>query len=411
MLKIAFIVGKFPTLSETFILNQITGLIDLGHNVQIFAKSESDDLKIHKDIKRYKLLEKTTYMIDVPENIIRRILKAVYLIIINFHKNPILILKSINFFKFKKEALSLSLLYLTVPFLSDKFDIIQCHFGKNGLIGSKLKKVGLRGRLFTMFHGNDIRLGLKKGGNIYNELIKYGDTGLAISNYNYENLVKFGFNPKKIVYHPVGIDVNRFSKKKNYSFNKHKGTIEIITIARLVKEKGIQYGIKSIATILNSNPNLKLKYSIIGDGYLKKELKILVNKLNLESVVVFLGEMYQDEIIKQLKKSNIFLLPSINEALPVVLMEAQAIGIPVIATSVGSVKEIVLDGKSGFLVPKKNVKILSEKLEYLINHSEDWIEMGKSGRVHIERHYDINKLNKRLVSVYKKSLESNEDML
>ena len=87
-MKIAFIVGGFPTLSETFILNQITGLLDLGYDVEIFAQTNPKEKKVHSDIERYHLMERVHYFI-MPSNKIKRILKAIYLIIKNLDRKSV----------------------------------------------------------------------------------------------------------------------------------------------------------------------------------------------------------------------------------------------------------------------------------------------------------------------------------
>ncbi|MHA2040028.1 MAG: colanic acid biosynthesis glycosyltransferase WcaL, partial [Promethearchaeota archaeon] len=90
-MKVAFIVTEFPALSETFILNQLTGLMDLGHDVEIFAATKFYQEKVHSDVNRYGLLERTHYFFDdrAFRNRIYRVLKAMYLIITNFHKAPL----------------------------------------------------------------------------------------------------------------------------------------------------------------------------------------------------------------------------------------------------------------------------------------------------------------------------------
>ena len=105
-------------------------------------------------------------------------------------------------------------------------------------------------------------------------------------------------------------------------------------------------------------------------------------------------------------QSDIFLLPSIEEALPVVLMEAQAIGLPVIATDVGSTSQIVIDGNTGFIVPKKEPAALEDRLLYLMDHPELWDEMGRNGRNVVESRYDINVLNRKLVDIYQEVLSN-----
>lgn len=402
-MKIAFIISGFPTLSETFILNQITGLLDLGCDIEIFASINTNDKKLHPEIKKYNLMGRVNYF-NIPKNKIKRLLRAIYLIVLNFYKDPLKILISLNIFRFGRIALSLTLLYNLIPFLNKKFDIIQCHFGSNGNIGAYLKQMGIEGKLVTMFHGYDIREGLEKGGEIYSQLLNHGDYFLAISDYNYRNLVRFGVNTGKIFFHPVGIEIDKFPFKWKEK-NKISSTIIVLTVARLVVEKGLEYSIMAIKEVLKRKPDLLLKYYIVGEGPLEEGLKKLVNNLKLESIVKYLGSMDQVQVVKEMTMAHIFLLPSIAEALPVVLMEAQAIGLPIIATDVGSVDEVVIDQKSGFIVPVRDVDALAEKLEYLIEHPEILPGMGQYGRKLVEENYDINKLNQRLVEIYQNLIE------
>lgn len=407
-MRIAFILSLFPRLSETFILNQITGLIDRGHEIDIYAYGSSIDSQLHSDIINYDLLERTYYFGNLmPKNKLSRLMKALYLITKNFSKNHRPILKSLNIFKFGKEAASLRLLYKVIPFLNkSQYDIIQCHFGPNGNLGVLLKMVcDFKGKLITTFHGYDIRLGLEKGGKIYRRLFDKGDLFIAISSYNYRNLINLGLNENKIVYHPVGINLNIFVNKWQKLQDIAKSSVKIITVARLVKEKGLAYSIRAIHRLLRKKPNLDMEYNIIGEGPLEKDLSELIQELKLSKIVHLCGSKNQDQIAKALQQSDIFILPSIAEALPVSLMEAQAVGLPAIATSVGSVNEIILDGKSGFCVPPRDVDALASKLNNLIDHPELWPEMGKIGRNHVENNYDINKLNDRLVEIYRQIIK------
>lgn len=406
-MKITFIVDRFPTLSETFILNQITSLLDLGHKVEIFSQYPTRDKKNHSDVFRYNLMQRIHYPIYIPIPKIKRWIKAALLIIIRANFKDILpILKSLNFFKYGKSVFNLNKLYRVIPFLGkNKFDIIHCQFGLNGNYGALLKELGIKGKLVTTFHGYDIRLGVDKGGNIYRQLFKYGDCFLAISEYNYSNLINFGADPHKIIFHPVGIELDKFPFRWNDNGVKHLSFVKILTVARLVEEKGLRYGIQAIDKLVKRNPEVRLEYQIIGGGPLEEELKKLVEKLGLSKVIHFLGPQQREEVIQMMQQAHLFLLPSIAEALPVVLMEAQVVGLPIVATSVGSVSQIVTDGQSGFLVPPRDVNALAERLEYLIEHSEKWPELGRNGRRLVEEKYDIVKLSKKLEDIYTQLLK------
>lgn len=400
-MKIAFIVNEFPKISETFILNQITGLVDLGHTVEIFSRYKPSFSKTHSDVIRYRLIKKAYYF-DLPRNRFFLLLKAITLLIANFFKAPIKILKSINFVKYGKDAFSSRLLHLVCLFLGKNFDIVHCHYGPNGKLGVMLKEIGLVKKVVTTFHGYDIRLGLKKGSKIYNVLTRNGDKFISISNYSRLNLINFGIPKEKIIDHSVGIDIAKFPFKWNGNvISKINSHFDIITIGRLVEEKGIEYSINAIYHLNKRNPLLSISYKIIGEGYLIRKLKNLIRNLNIQDKIEFLGALPHAEIIKEMRSADIFLLPSVAEVTPVVLMEAQAIGLPVIASNVGSVSQVVTDKASGFLVGAKDINAMVEKLEFLIAHPEIWPEMGRAGRKFVEENYDIKKLNGKLERIYK----------
>ena len=411
-MKIAYIVDVFPNLSsDTFILNQITGLLDRRCEVDIYAKIALGGDQLQPDVIKYKLLDRTFYYdMEMPKNMLLRIIKAFSLIILNLRYKPISLLKSLNIFKFGKEALSLKLLYATVPFL-DKgpYDVIHCHFGPNGSLGVRLRELGIfKSPIITTFHGYDIRLALEEGAGIYKRLFREGDVFLSICDYNYKKLISFGVDKERIVYHPVGIDLAQFQYKWNSEDLTEDKKIKVLTVARLVRVKALENGIMAINKIHLEHPDIDLEYNIVGDGYLTQELTQLIQDLKLEKIVHLLGPKKQNEIVNILRSSHIFVLPSLAEALPVSLMEAQAVGLPVIATDVGSVDEVLVMDESGYCVPASDVEAIAEKLYLLIVNPWKWPIMGRIGRKNIEDNFNIDILNDRLLDLCKSLL--NEDI-
>lgn len=407
-LKIALVVNTFPTLSQTFIQNQITGLLDLGHDVEIFAKFNYKEKKIHSDVEKYGLMNRVHYF-NIPSSKIKRTLKAIYFIITNFHKSPLKILKSLNVFKHGKEALSLKSLYILIPFLEKKFDIIHCHFGPNGIHGVDLKEIGISGKIVTTFHGYDLSMFiLNNDKTVYKDLFHKGDLFLPISNYWKKRLIKLNCDKNKILVHHMGISLDKFK----YSERKIPAdkAVKILTIGRLTEKKGHKYVLKAISKIVHKHKNII--YLIAGDGTLRDELKSLVTKLRINNNVQFLGNVDDDTLLKLYQESHIFILPSVTahsgdkEGIPVVLMEAQATGLPVISTLHSGIPEVVHEDKSGFLVPERDVNALAEKIESLIEHPEVWSKMGKYGRKFVEENYDIKILNQRLVKIYENVLSN-----
>ena len=411
-MKIAFIVDNFPILSETFIVNQITGLIERGHEVHIYGR-QTEENKLHPDVEKYKLIERTRYLPDIPKNYLSRFFNVVYLLTINFSKCPLVLLRSLNVFKYGKRAASLRLFYSTLPFIKvSKYDIIHCQFGRQAVCkfgpysyeGVVLRDIGaVKGKLITTFRGYDISWYIHKyGENVYEELFKKGDFFFANCEFFRTRAIQLGCNENKIIVHGSGIDCNRFKFKARYPDT--TGKIRIATTGRLVEKKGIEYAIFAIAKVAKSYPNIE--FNIIGDGELKKRFVKIIKELNIADKVNLKGWRNQKEIIDILDETHIFVAPSVtasdgNQDAPVnTLKEAMAMGLPVIGTLHGGIPELIEDGISGFLVPERAPSAIADKLIYLIQHPEIWQQMGLSGRKKVETDYDINKLNSELVEVY-----------
>ncbi|WP_414541504.1 glycosyltransferase [Nostoc sp. CCY0012] len=410
-MRVAFIVGKFPILSETFILNQIIGLIDRGHQVDIYG-IPPNNAKVHPDVETYHLLNHTYYRTEVPRNYLWRLLKGIKLILANFFQAPLVILRSLNFFQYGREAISLRLLYSVVRSLAAQpYDIIHCQFGTNGLEGMVLRELGaIKGKLITTFRGYDISCFVQeKGEDVYEPLFAKGDFFLANCEYFQRKAIKLGCDPRKIVVHGSGIDSSLFPFKVRQP--RPDGKIRITTTGRLVEKKGIEYAIQAVAKVSKVHQNIE--YKIIGDGILQPELQQLIDSLDIGDKVQLVGWKTQPEIVEIIDSSDIFIAPSItakdgNQDAPVnTLKEAMIMGLPVIATRHGGIPELVKDGVSGFLVPERDTDAIAEKLSYLIEHPEIWAKMGKAGRAYVETHYDLHKLNDRLVEIYQQIMTHN----
>ncbi len=411
-MKIAVIVEAFPALSQTFILNQITGLIDRGHEVYIYAEMSDPMQKMHSDIEKYQLLERTYYQPKPPRNKVLRFLEAILLFISSFLKDPILVLRSLNVFKYGKDAASLRILYAAVPFLGNRqtYDIIQCHFGLLGKKGMFLRSIGaINGPLLAAFHGVDVTQNIQLlGKDLYADLFEDSDLLMPSTEHFRRRLIDLGSKPEKTLLHYLGLDTEKFKFVPRYA--PEDGRIKLITVARLTEKKGIEYSIRGVAKVSKAYPNLQ--FDIIGDGHLRSSLEDLIHELRLDGVVNLLGAKNRDEIIAALSQAHIFLHPSVTpksgdqEGSPLAIQEAMAMGLPVISTYHAGIPELVENGVSGFLVPEKDADTLAEKLLLLVQYPEQWAEMGQAGRKRVEQQRDINKLNDRLVKLYQMMIQA-----
>lgn len=406
-MKIAFVLEVFPALSETFILNQITGLIDRGHDVDIYADVSRNEAKLHSAVEKYNLLDRTYYF-QVPSNKLLRALKGLRLLLVNGLVGPVILISLWSVFKYGKQAVSL--VYRSIMLLPKQpYDIIHCHFGPNGIKGAMLRDIGVfQGKLITTFHGYDVNR-CHYPADYYNLLFHKGDLYTVNTTFTQNKAIALGCPAEKIIKLPVGVNVLEYQfRQRVLHFNE---PIKIITVARLVEKKGIEYSIRATAKVAENHPNLL--YRIIGDGPRRESLDKLIEELGLVDKVQLLGWKTQDEVRKLYADSHIFVLSSVTtssgdqEGQGLVLQEAQAMGLPVLSTFHNGISDGVLDGKSGFLVSERDVDALAKKLSYLIEHPEVWTEMGQAGHAFVAEHYDINKLNDQLVVIYQQLLKFN----
>lgn len=404
-LRIAFLIDDFPLISETFILNQITGLLDLGHEVRIFARFRVDAAVTHPQVEKYQLMERVRYY-GLEPSPARRLKRVLAVLKRWLPHRPGPLLKSLNFFKYGPRALSLSLLNMVGTFLGERIDILMCHYGPNGVLATYLHELGIPGRVVTMFHGYDIRLGLSRGGDIYSPLFRHGACLLAISEYNRQKLLDFGATPGQVVRHPVGIDLEQFPFKWNDAAPREPAQpVVLISVGRFVPEKGLEHGLHAFKKIRERHPDLDLRYRLVGSGPLEPRLRGIVAELSLERVVTFLGFLPRDALKTQLVEADVFVLPSIAEILPVVIMEALAVGLPVVASDVGSVRELLHSEQLGYLVPPAHPEALAGAVSRVLSRRADWELMGREGREFIATHYDVRVLNHKLARFFVRLLE------
>lgn len=404
-MRIAFVVNAFPLLSETFILNQITGLIDRGHEVSIHAHYSGAQDIIHGDVEKYSLL-KNLYIIPNPQGRLEILICLLKVILRNISK----LKKILMAIKYSGHGRSKSLQEIcqASEFMRNEYDIVLCHFGPNGMFAASLKnKQLLSGKLVTVFHGYDITMYLvSHGPGIYDGLFAAGDLFLPISDRWKTKLLSLGCPENKLVVHRMGIDVNKFAFRTR---EVAKEPVNLLTVCRLVEKKGVEFGIRAVADCLVRHSGHRVHYKIAGNGPLFKDLESLIADLGMQENIQLLGWKNQDEVTALMEEADVYLGPSVTskegdqEGIPVVLMEAMAKGLIVCATYHSGIPELVEDSVNGYLVPECDVHALSEKLHYVITHRDKWFEISSNGHDKVSSDYNIQVLNDRLESLLDKT--------
>jgi colanic acid/amylovoran biosynthesis glycosyltransferase len=407
-LRVTFVVHSFPATSQTFIDRQITGLLDLGHEVRILAERRPEETVVHPAVREYALEEKVTYVHDVPLG--PRALAGVF---------GTLVLR-------KPTALGLlrrgraarnggwRLVCDRVKALLDASptDVLHCHFGYVGLRYAEAgRQLGIP--QVVSFYGWDCSgLPRKRGPDLYESLFREVDRVTVLSDSMSERLMQLGCPPGMLRTHHLGVDPSEYSYRERLPPTPGD-PVRLLTVARLVEKKGVLYCLQAVAQVLESRGEVArdLQYDIIGDGPLRDDLEALASELGLDDCVRFHGSQDQNAVRLAMMSAHLFLLSSVTaedgdeEGTPTVLLEASSTGLPVVSTWHSGIPEIVVDEETGFLVPERDSEALAERLGQLLDRPELWRSMGRNGRRHIEESFDARTLSRELVQHYRDVME------
>jgi len=261
----------------------------------------------------------------------------------------------------------------------------------------------LKGPVVTTFHGYDMTRHVRRFGvGVYHRLFDRGDLFLPISDHWRRRLIELGCPPDRIQVHHMGVDCSRFEPRlERVSDGK---TVRLITIARLVEKKGVAYAIRAMRRLVDRGMNVE--YDVVGGGPLSADLRALVDSLDLGQSVRMLGWQAEDEVRDLLKRADALVAPSVTaadgdqEGIPMVLMEAAAMGMPVVSTHHSGIGELVEDGVSGYLLPERDVAALADRLGELIGQPNRRLQFGQAGRRIVEEQFNIERLNDELAEIF-----------
>lgn len=405
-LRIAYIVGAFPNLSETFVVNQIVGMAVRGHEVDVYTTGAGGGGDVPQDIEQLGLLQHTHCL--AAGSGMRGILETVRLLIGFGWRARRLLWRLLVLFSRDGLEGGLRLCYacLTLTRLHARhYDVIHAQFGPYGVLAAQLVQLGaLDGAIVTSFRGYDLMKHLRVHPDAYRDLFHRGALFLPVSQTLATRLLEVGCSRNKIHVHRSGVSCERLRYRESRPSD---GEIRVVTVARLVEKKGLSYAIEAVARVLASGK--RVSYTVIGDGPLRTELEALVHQLGIEAHVRLAGAKGHTEVLDAVYAADVLIAPSITardgdeEGVPNSIKEAMAMGLPVIGTRHGGIPELIEDGVAGFLIPERDVAALAERLTYLIEHPDAWPAMSRAARRRIEAEYDIAHLNDELVELYRQA--------
>jgi len=380
--SIIYLLNIFPKLSETFILNEILQLQKMGIRVHIFSLVRSSEAKVHR--MATPLIETTVYLSDRSRN--EKIVALLRLLL----RHPVRLLKSIWFVIHEgSNGRSLALeqsIYVASEARRMGVRHIHAHFALYAAEHAMMASM-LSGIPYSMTaHAIDIYVKQK----LLREKMNRAKFMVTVCDYNKKYLL--GYNPtfpkdRLHVVH-VGIDADLFSRNCNSGDREQlHGPFHIASIGRLVEKKGLRYLVEALGIL--KREDICFKCTIIGEGPERATLEGLVNQMRLDSMVHLVGAQESDQVKSVLQDADVFVLPCVvakngdQDATPTVLLEAMAMGIPVVSTLVAGIPEVV-PKDAGILVAPGDAPSLARAINAIAQlTANERSAMGEQGRKHV----------------------------
>jgi glycosyltransferase involved in cell wall biosynthesis len=291
-----------------------------------------------------------------------------------------------------------SILRLRKLIVKLQIDVIHANSGYAAIAGS-LARIGLNTRLVYVMH-TEMLFSMRT--RLFFCLLRPLITAqIAVSSVVAKNMRKKKFlipfkKADRVIYN--GIDLDNFQPLDSKLAKRKLGLEGMIigSVGRLVTMKGYSYLIRAFAKLKDEFPALNLV--LVGEGPEKSELKMLAKMLNVSERIFFLGT--RTDIPEVLSAFDVFILPSLTEALSISVLEAMAVCKPVVASDVGGLGEIVSDWENGFLVPPGDVDALAQAIATIIKNVDISKRMGMNGRLIVQQGFSVDRMISDYINLY-----------
>lgn len=303
-----------------------------------------------------------------------------------------------------------------------KPDIVHTHASKAGALGRKAAQSCNVPIIVHTFHGHvfhsyfgKIKTSIFK--MIERRLAMKSDAIVAISNLQKKELTEIHkiCTKEKTRVIPLGFDLKQFKEKKiskrseeRQRHNLTKDDVAIAIVGRLAPIKNHSYFL-DVAEIVLDKLNASVKFFIVGDGPEKEKIEERVKIINEKHNNSIILTSWITDVATFNSAMDVMCLTSLNEGTPVSLIEAQASGIPVVTTEVGGVKDILLEGETGFVVPVDRQDLFVDRVLELVNDENKREKMSQNGWNHVEEKFHYTTLVKNMTNLYLELLETKKN--
>lgn len=401
-MKIIIVIGKFPQLSETFIIRKAVALSQAGHDVLVMSRRRGDQsiLNSYPDRKfniEFLLADTGPFSLeDICWNIYRL---AYYTFLF-----PIKIVRLIMLLVWEKPHGSFIRNFLRfLPFCNKQYDIAHIEFLSMGPNYQLIKKI-TGNKLVVSCRGADMHLLPLKPKEVQESFKSFFGKIDAVHCVSDEMQAQVKLFAGAVPY----IFVNRPAIDEKLC--EHGGDINnevpvIISTGRLEWKKGFDYLIKAYALLVEEG--IRFKAFIIGGGSLHNELAFSVKDAGLSDYLYLLGPKPSSQVLSRLKEANIFVLSSVEEGISNAVLEAMALGVPVVSTRCGGMEEVIRDGVDGLLVPVRDPFSMMTAIKRLIKDEATRNVIKVNARNKIKEAYTLTRQVMVFEQAYHKILGNN----
>ncbi len=282
----------------------------------------------------------------------------------------------------------------------ENINIINTHSSKDSWIAT----IGARlsGRRHAIVRTRHLAIGIKK--SLTYTLLP--DKIVTVSEFVRRLFIEQGIQPDKVVTIHSGIDLREFDPlKTDNTLRKETGISSaapvIVMVAILRFDKGHYYFVHAAKKVLKKFPDAK--FLIVGEGPQRANIEGYINEFGLNGNVLMLG--LRGDIPRILASANLYVIPSLREGMGQSTMEAMSMGLPVIASNVGGLPELVIDNQTGILIPPKDISALAEAIIELLSDKEKSERLARCAQQSIKDNYAIEKTVDRTLNLYAELLQ------
>jgi glycosyltransferase involved in cell wall biosynthesis len=292
--------------------------------------------------------------------------------------------------------------------IKNKVDIVLAEYGHTGVAVMEIcKEVNIP--LIVHFHGHDAyrKNILNSVGEKYPKLFKIAAGLIVVSQDMRDQLIKLGAPVEKTIVNPYGVDISQFK-----GGNPLKAPIIFVAVGRFVDKKAPYLTLLAFNELLASFPESRL--IMLGDGPLLEACIQLSQALSISHAIDFRGSSSHLEVAESMRLSRAFVQHSIvtgsgdSEGTPVAVIEASAVGLPVVATRHAGIKDVIVDGETGFLVAERDIMGMAESMKMLAKDPKLAAKLGKEGRERVKNDFSMDDSIGRLWNVIQREIKSNQ---